>query len=181
MLNLKLMESERLKVLDQIGSIEALKLLKSEAEMVLDESLSSEAIITNKANTVFQILIVLLFSVLGYLATSFPNIDIKSHMVKICLFLIFVAGSSIWYLLKIIYPKLTYTKGTTPSKLLYSDIVIKDWEEFSILKNRIYNLEEAIKQNKKSQSERISNFKIAVYILLIGISLITLYSLFILL
>ena len=56
------MESERLKVLDQIESIEALKLLKSEAEMVLDESLSSEAIITNKANTVFQILIVLLFS-----------------------------------------------------------------------------------------------------------------------
>ncbi|SHF84870.1 hypothetical protein SAMN05444377_1252 [Flavobacterium fontis] len=175
------MESERLKILDKIESVEALKLLKSEAEMVLDESLSSESIITNKANTIFQILIVLLFSVLGFIASTFPDINVNSHLIRICLFLICVTGSSIWYLLKIIYPRLTYSKGTIPSKLLHDDIVFKDWEEFSILKNRIYNLEEAIKQNKKIQSERISNFKISIYILLIGISLITLYSLIIIL
>jgi hypothetical protein len=170
------MENDRLIILDKIESIDALKLIKSEAEMVLDESISSESIITNKANTIFKILIVMLFSVLGYLVNGFPNIDIKSYVVKICLFLIFMPACSIWFLLKIIYPKSTYTKGTMPSKLLFSDIIIKDWEEFSILKNRIYNLEEAIKQNKTSQSEKISCFKTAIYILLIGMFIVTVYS-----
>ncbi|MFV8372746.1 hypothetical protein [Flavobacterium sp. LB2P74] len=170
------MKNERLEILDKIESIEALKLIKSEAEMVLDESLSSESIITNKANTIFQILIVMLFSVLGYLVNGFPNININSPTIKICLFLIAINTCSIWFLLKIIYPKTTYTKGTTPSKLLFSDIIIKDWEEYSILKNRIYNLDDAIEQNKKSQSNKITNFKTSTYILLIGLFFVTIYS-----
>lgn len=173
------MENEQKKILDKIKDIEVLKLLKSEAEMALDESTASQTTITDKANTIFQILIVILFSVLGFLVSKFPNIEISSPIIKISLFLIIVTSCSIWFLLKIIYPNLTYSKGTPPSNLLYEDIFIKDWEEISILKNRIYNLDEAIKKNKKFQSNRIYHFKTAIYILLIGILLTTLYSLYI--
>ncbi|WP_316633266.1 hypothetical protein [uncultured Flavobacterium sp.] len=171
------MENEHKQILDKIKDIEILKLLKSEAEMALDESIASQTIITDKANTIFQILIVILFSILGFLVSKFPDIEINSPIIKISLFLIIVCSCSIWFLLKIIYPNLTYSKGTTPSKLLHSDIFIKDWEEISILKNRIYNLDKAIKENKIFQSNRIYHFKTAIYILLIGILLTTLYSL----
>lgn len=173
------MEDEHLKILNKIKSIDALKLLKSEAEMALDESIVSETKITDKANTIFQILIVILFSILGFLVSKFPDIQINSPIIKISLFLIVVSSGSIFFLLKIIYPNLIYVKGTMPSKLLYSDIIIENWEEFSILKNRIYNLDKAIKENKISQSNRIYHFKMAIYILLIGILLTTLYSLYI--
>jgi|GEM_PF-2357900 len=171
------MENEQKEILDKIKDVEILRLLKSEAEMALDESTASQTMITDKANTIFQILIVILFSVLGFLVSKFPDIQINSPIIKVSLFLIIVSSCSIWFLLKIIYPNLTYSKGTMPSKLLYSDIFIKDWEEISILKNRIYNLDKAIKENKISQSNRIYHFKTAVYILLIGILLTTIYSL----
>lgn len=170
------MKNEQKQILDKIKDIEVLKLLKSEAEMALDESIASQSVITDKANIIFQILIIILFSVLGFVVSKFPDIKIESPIIKISLFLILSSSCSIGFLLKIIYPKLIYSKGTPPSKLLYSDIFIKDWEEISILKNRIYNLDQAIKENKISQSKRIYYFKTAIYILLVGILLTTLYS-----
>lgn len=170
------MENEQKQILDTIKDLEVLKLLKSEAEMALDESIASQSVITDKSNIIFQILIIILFSVLGFLVSKFPDIEIKSPIIKISLFLIITSSFSIGFLLKIIYPKLVYSKGTPPSNLLYSDIFIKDWEEISILKNRIYNLDQAIKENKISQSKSIYYFKTAINILLVGILITTFYS-----
>lgn len=171
------MKEENLKVLDKIESIEALKLIKSEAEMVLDELFSSENIITNKANTIFQILIVLVFSLFGYLVTLFKDDVTNIYLIEVCFVLIFTSSISIYFLLKIIYPRINYSKGTIPSKILFDDIVIKDWEELGILKNRIYNLEVAINNNKAFQLERITNFKKSINILLIGMLLVIVNSL----
>ena len=175
------MEEENINIMDKIEKIEALRLIKSEAEMVLDETLSSESVIISKANNIFQIIIVIASSLIAYMVSGINTGKYNIHILIVSVFFCLISGYAVFLLMKIIYPGTAIPKGAKPSSLLQKDIIIKDWEEFLILKNRINSLEIAINENKLSQAARVKSFKCAIEVLLLGISISFIYSLVVLL
>lgn len=166
------MESESKKILDRLD-ISAMERIKQEAELVLDCQSESENIIVNKANSLFQILVVLLVSSVGYIISQLPCIDYKNPINICCILFSVCLSIAITLLLNIVHPKLVSMKGAYPEELLKPDIF--DGSKFEteyFLGNRILSLNSAIKANKINQSKRVKKYKQSIYTILIGLLII---------
>jgi len=167
------MESESKKILDRLD-ISAMERIKEEAELVLSCQSESESIIVNKANSLFQILVVLLVSSVGYIISQLPCIDYKNPVNICCIVFLISLSIAISFLLNIVHPKSVSMKGAYPSELLKSDIFDgSKYETEYFLGNRIISLDSAIQANKINQSKRVRKYKQSIYTVLIGLLLIS--------
>lgn len=160
-------------------SIENLQLIKSEAEQNLEDLSRSEDIITNKSNTMFQVLVVIFTAIIGYLVSQFENFDLKSIIIQISLFFCLVFGVVLFLLIKVIYPKRVALKGAKPSSLVKDFVFNKKSDKNhckQILRNRVYSLNLAIQSNKQNLNKRVLLFDWANKIVLIGLVVAVVYS-----
>lgn len=166
------------KLLDKL-SIENLEIVKSEAEMNLEDLSSSENVITNKSNTLFQVLIVVFTTIVGYLVSQINNFIIKSILIQISIILCVVFGFVLFLLIKVIYPKKVALKGSPPSNLIQDYIFSKKSNKShtrQILRNRVYSLNIAIESNKENLKNRVRLFDWANKSILIGLIIVLIYS-----
>jgi hypothetical protein len=172
------MENKSVKILDRLN-VAMLERLKSEAELIFDELIATENIIIGKANTFFQIFIVMLISIIGYLISLMPCIDISVFTIQACLIFGTSLCVSIAILLKIIYPTKTKLKGSFPSSLLQSDIFDgSDFETENFLSNRVLSLDRDITEKKTIQTKHIKLLKSAVWSVLFGLLVVIIVAIF---
>jgi hypothetical protein len=166
------------KLLDKL-SIENLELVKSEAELNLEDLSSSEDIITNKSNTLFQVLIVIFTTIVGYLVSEINTFDIKSILIQISIILCIVFGCVLFLLTKVIYPNKVALKGSSPNNLIQDFLFNKKSNKSQtkqILRNRVYSLNIAIESNKENLNNRVRLFDWANKSILIGLIIVLIYS-----
>jgi len=163
------MEDSSIKILDRLDIL-TLERLKNEAELIFDDLIATENIIINKANNFFQILIVMLVSLIGYLISQLPRINFHSYLIQAALIFTVCLSLSIGTLLKIIYPTKIKLKGSTPSSLLKSDIFDGSaYETENLLSNRVLSLDRDIYENRINQTNRMNLFKRSVWFTMYGI------------
>jgi len=166
------------KLLDKL-SIENLQIVKSEAELNLEDLSSSEDIITNKSNTLFQVLVVIFTAIVGYLLSQINSFDIKSILIQISIVLCIVFGFILFLLIKVIYPNKVALKGSSPNNLVKDFIFNKKSDKSQtkqILRNRVYFLNIAIESNKENLKNRVRLFDWANKSILIGLIIVLIYS-----
>jgi hypothetical protein len=172
------MEKTSLEILNRV-SVSTLERLKSEAELIFDELIATENIVIGKANTFFQIFIVMLVSIIGYLISLMPCLDTSLFIIKACLIFGISLCISIAILLKIIYPTKTKLKGSIPSNILQSDIFDgSDFEIENFLSNRVLSLDRDIKEKKIIQTKHIKHLKRAVWCVLFGLIAVIITAIF---
>lgn len=167
-----------IKLLDKL-SIENLQLAKSEAEFNLEDLSNSEDIITNKSNTLFQVLVVIFTTIVGYLVSQIDSFNIKSILIQISILLCVVFGFVLFLLVKVIYPNKVALKGSAPSNLIQDYIFNKKSDKSQtkqILRNRVYSLNIAIESNKENLKNRVRLFDWANKSILIGLIITIIYS-----
>lgn len=171
------MEKSELNILGRLN-IDKLNILKNEAESCIQNQLDSETIILNKANNLFQLLVVMLVSIIGYFVNQI-NMP-KNEVLRLCsltmsIFLLI----SIALLVIVIWPRSIRSKGTMPYKLLNHEIFDGSEKEIDrVLKNRIYCLNQDIASNIDTQNTRILFYKLSIISLFVGIATIFSYFLF---
>lgn len=166
------------KLLDKL-SIENLQIIKSEAELNLEDLSSSEDIITNKSNTLFQVLVVIFTTIVGYLVSQINSFDIKSILIQISIVLCVVFGFVLFLLIKVIYPNKVALKGASPNNLIQDFLFNKKSDKSQtkqILRNRVYSLNIAIDSNKENLKNRVRLFDWANKSILIGLIIVLIYS-----
>ncbi|TDE54851.1 hypothetical protein [Flavobacterium sp. GT3P67] len=172
------MENKNIDILNRL-EVAFLERLKSEAEFVLEEMNLTESITTNKAFSLFQILIVMLVSVIGFLTSQLTYIDFYSFIIQACLIFGMSLCISIGLLLKIIYPTKTRLKGSIPRNILQSDIFDgSKYETENFLSNKIISLDNAILKNQSNQEKRIFFFKTSIWSFLIGLIVIICFGVY---
>lgn len=165
-------------LLDKL-SIENLQITKYEAELNLEDLSSSEDIITNKSNTLFQVLIVIFTTIVGYLVSQINSFDINSILIQISIILCVVFGFVLFLLIKVIYPNKVALKGSSPSNLIQDWVFNKKSDKSQtkqILRNRVYSLNIAIESNNENLKNRVRLFDLANKSILIGLIIILIYS-----
>lgn len=160
-------------------SIENLQIVKQEAELNLEDLSSSEDVITNKSNSLFQVLIVIFTTIIGYLISEGENFNIKSILIQISIILCAFFGFVLFLLLKVIYPNKVGLKGSAPKNLI-QDFIFNEKSDKKqtkqILRNRIYSLNIAIENNQENLKRRVRLFDWANKIILIGLLVVLIYS-----
>lgn len=160
-------------------SVEHLEKIKIEAELNLEEISKSEEIITNKSNSLFQILLVIFSTLLGYLINQITSFSYNSILVQISFIFCFFIAYSLCLLIKIIYPIKIKLKGASPVNLVQNFIFSSKYPEQSIinfLRNRVFSLDLAIKSNLESLNNRVDLFYKANKLILCGLSIVVIYS-----
>ncbi len=150
-----------------------LLLIKDEAEKNLSGIQNAEDIITNKSNSLLQILIPILILISGYLLNSITNQKFN-ELFYISIPLTLLLGLVIMKLYRNILPVKTAIYGSEPNKLIKSDMIfgVDESDERNIIVNRIYNLQKAIDYSIKNHSIRYKRFKNSNKILLLGLLII---------
>jgi hypothetical protein len=167
-----------IKLLEKLN-IQNLEIIKSEAELNLDDLSNSENIITNKSNSLFQILVVIFTTIIGYLVSQINSFCIESLLIQISIFLCLVFGFILFLLVKVIYPDKVALKGSCPNNLIKNYIFTKKSNKSQtkqILRNRIYSLNIAIESNKENLKNRVRLFDWANKSILIGLIIVLIYS-----
>ena len=160
-------------------NIENLERVKSEAELNLDDLSSSEDIITNKSNTLFQVIVVIFTTIVGYLVSQINSFDISSILIQISIIFCLIFGFVLYLLIKVIYPNRIALKGSSPSNLIHESIFNKKSDKNqtkAILRSRIYCLNIAIESNKENLKKRVRLFDFANKSILIGLIVVLIYS-----
>jgi len=169
------MEKDQLNILGRLNK-EELTILKEEAENCIQNQADSEEIILSKANNLFQVLIVILVSVIGYFISHIhdKSYALRDFSIILCIFLI----TAISFLTFAVWPRNILLKGTRPDLVLFDDIFDGSCEQTNgFLKNRIFNLNKAILLNTKSQQYRVRLYKYSFVSVLVGILSIFIYFL----
>lgn len=168
-----------IELLDKLD-LDNLERIKNEAEMNLEEISKSEEIITNKSNSLFQILIVVFSTLVGYLISEFSTFCLNSILIQICIIFSLFIAYALFLLIKIIYPIKIKLKGASPQNLIQDFIFSSKSDEqntINFFKNRIYSLNLAINNNIESLNNRVNLFYKANKAILYGLLLVILYSL----
>lgn len=167
-----------IKLLEKL-SIENLERVKSEAELNLNDLSCSEDIIINKSNTLFQVLIVIFTTIIGYLVSQINSFELKSVLIQIsfifCLIFVFV----LYLLLKVIYPNKIALKGSAPHNLVHESLFNRKSDKShstAILRSRIYSLSIAIENNRENLRNRVKLFDYANKSILFGLIIGLIYS-----
>lgn len=161
------------------ANIETLKLIKDEGEKNLASIINADEVITNKSNSLMQILIPLLLILAGFnLDLIFKKvIDYKFYF---SLLLIINLTLVIYILYRNILPVKSIMIGAEPEKLLQNDIIFgSDNDYHNVLINRTYNIQKAIDNSIISHKKRYDRFKNANKTLFLG--LFAIFCLFLLL
>jgi len=161
------------------ADIETLKIIKEEGEKNLASILEADEVITNKSNSLMQILIPIFLLLVGYnLDLLFKkNIDYKFYF---SLLLIINLCSVIYILYRNILPVKSVMMGAEPQKLLKNDIIAGSINDYhSLIINRTYNIQIAIDKSITSHKKRHNSFTKANKTLFLG--LLVIFCLFLLL
>lgn len=170
------MQEENKQILNRIDK-ETLLLVKGEAELLMDEITLSENTTISKANNYFQILFAVSVSIIGFLVSRSDNYDKYSLFNQISLVFLLFFMVSLFFLLRILYPKTEGLKGTIPSEVLQDDIFNKSKDEIELfLSNRIISLQKCIAKRIKNQENRIKDLKAAVALILASLISVSIYS-----
>lgn len=173
------MEKEHLDILGNIDNTYDLEYLKEDAEKYIDAQLESENILTGKATNIFQILVAVFISIIGYFVSTIGT-EQNDIIINCCMILGVFVFVSLIFMIPAIKPGTSFTNGVPPRNVLSSDIL--DGSETQILrflKNRIYCLDNDIKENSNSQAKREFFYKISIYSLLTGLLVTFLYAIFV--
>jgi hypothetical protein len=171
------MQEENKQILNRIDK-EALILIKCEAEFLMDEITLSENTTISKANNYFQILFAVCVSIIGFLVSQSDNYDKYSLFNQISLVFLLFFMVSLFFLLRILYPKTEGLKGAIPSEVLQNDIFNKSKDEIELfLSNRIVSLQKCIAKRIKNQENRIRDMKAAIVLILASLISVIIYSL----
>ena len=170
------MNKENNEILNRIDK-EKLLFVKSEAELQMDEMTLSETTIISKANSYFQVFLVIMVSLMGYMISQFSDFDYSSLLNQVCIIFLIALFYSLYLLNKTLYPKLEGLKGSAPKNLLQKDIFNNSKDEFELLlSNRINSLQNCIDKRMENQKSRVRNFKRAVNTILLSLIIIICYS-----
>ncbi|WP_318312573.1 hypothetical protein [Flagellimonas crocea] len=159
---------------------ETLTLIKNEAEKNLKSIQNAEDVITNKSNTLMQILLPIFIILSGFCINSYTSGNYNTLFYITVCFLI-TLGVVIFRLHKNVLPIKSAMEGCEPNQLLQSDMISGNHkiDERNILINRIYNLQKAIEYSLKSHTIRYQRYSGTNKILLLSlISLIILFVLY---
>lgn len=159
---------------------QTLILIKEDSEKNLLGIQNAEDVITNKSNSLMQILIPILIVLLGFCVNSIANKNFDWQF-QLSTVIIILFGIVIYILYENILPVKTVIQGTEPNQLVQSDMISGNFENDNrnILVNRVFNLQKAINYSTQSHSIRYKRFKNANKTLFLGMLLIfILFSLF---
>ncbi|MFB9110037.1 hypothetical protein [Flavobacterium gyeonganense] len=171
------MQEENKQILNRIDK-EALILIKCEAELLMDEITLSENTTISKANNYFQILFAVCISIVGFLVSRSGNYDKYSLFNQISLIFLLFFMVSLFFLLRILYPKAEGLKGALPSEVLQNDIFNNSKDEIELfLSNRIVSLQNSIAKRIRNQENRIRDMKAAIVLIVTSLISVVIYSL----
>lgn len=158
---------------------ETVLIIKEEAEKNLKDIHYVEDIVTNKANNLMNICISVFILIDGYIIKSFSDGEYSIVLLIAIITSIFIAYI-IFNLLSAVLPKETVLIGAEPDKLVTNDFIQENEKEFGdtwkILSNRVYNLQQDIEKSFNSHETRLKKFKSSSKQLLIGLSVIVVFS-----
>lgn len=152
---------------------ETLIIIKEEGEKNLLGIQNVEDVITNKSNSLMQILIPILIVLLGFCINSIATKNFNWQF-QLSTVIIILLGIVIYILYQNILPAKSAIQGTEPNQLVQLDMIIGDIENDNrnILVNRVFNLQKAINYSTKSHSIRYKRFKNANKTLFLGLLII---------
>lgn len=162
------LNEEQCKILGSLSE-ENLFLIKEEGETYLDKQAESENIIIAKATNLFQLLVAILISLMGYLISEKDSLSNVPLYYASVIFEISIAISTIFSFV-VIFPKTIFLRGTPPRNVLQLDIFNgSEYDKLKFLKNRILSIDCSIEKNKKSHSTRILYYKLSIITIFLGI------------
>ncbi len=163
-------------LLDKLD-ISNLELIKVEAELCNSEISKSEEIITNKANTLLQIVIVFITSLIGFIISQLIDRHFPKIFTSISLIFLVFLSCSLRLLFKAWYPNKNGLSGVMPSNLVDSSIYSEHNEDNkkNFYKNRIYSINIAIHNNLESLSSRVRQYEKSIKLIIWGLIASALY------
>jgi hypothetical protein len=159
---------------------ETLLLIKDEAEKNLLSIQNTEDVITNKSNSLIQILLPILIVLFGVLVNSISS-DKFDWKFQLSLLVSVLLGFVVYTLYENILPVKSVIQGSEPKQLIQPDMIFGEQlkDDRNILVNRIYSLQKAINYSANSHSIRYKRFKKGNKFLFLGLLIIfILFSLF---
>lgn len=150
---------------------ETLEATKQEAELNLEGILRAEEVITDKSNTLIQVLIPVFLVVLGFLLNSL-NKDNLPDLFYLGIPLSILLGLVICMLYSNILPVKSAISGSEPNQILQLDIVDGKNEYRNFLIHRIWSLQKAIEKTLESHKTRYDKFRSTILVLFTGLGVI---------
>lgn len=170
------MQQLNTRLLDKLD-ISNLELIKAEAELCNSEISKSEEIITNKANTLLQVVMVFITSLIGFVITQIIDGQLPKIFTQVGIIFLVFLSCSLRLLLKAWYPNKNGLSGVMPSNLIDNAIYSDDNEnnQKNFYRNRIYSLNMAMHNNLESLSMRVRQYEKSIKLIIVGLIVTIIY------
>ena len=157
------MKEHNIEILNRLDK-ENLERIKVEAEFHFDDVEKADNIISSKANSFFQILLVIEVPLVAYIINNLPvKLEIPPLVYQISLMSAALVAHCIYLLIEVLFPVSTWLKGAKPSDYLQDDIFPSDKDADtnakSFLRTTIFSLEKHINKNILIQSQKSNNLR----------------------
>jgi hypothetical protein len=153
------------------ADIKIIQLIKNESETLFNSITEVDNILTNKSSNLLNVCISILTLSIGF---SISQLIIKNHS-NLLIYSVFISVLLlivVFKLFKNINPITTTLLGS--DKLINSDLIKgSEYDEYSILTNRILNIQNGINTNKEISETKAKNYKESYKFLIIGLSSIS--------
>ncbi len=159
---------------------ESLKLIYEEAKNRFDDITKASDTIDTKANTLFNLLILIVITALGFLVNKYPCINYKDLIVQDAIALCIASVVSLILVSTILFPSKVRLKGTRPNFHIENPNFSTDWTDeqtsLYVLYDCVNTLQISIKENEDIHSERVKKFKWACFIISYSMPIILIWS-----
>ncbi|QDW23015.1 hypothetical protein [Flavobacterium sp. KBS0721] len=159
---------------------ESLKLIYEDAKNRFDDITKASDTIDTKANTLFNLLILIVITTLGFLVNKYPCINYKDLIVQDAIALCIVSVVSLIWVSTILFPSKIRLKGTKPNFHIESPNFNRNWTDdqtsLYVLYDCVNTIQISIKENEEIHSKRVKNFKWACFIIAYSMPIILIWS-----
>ncbi|KQS45922.1 hypothetical protein ASG38_15035 [Flavobacterium sp. Leaf359] len=167
---------ENWEVLNRLGT-DSLREIHDDAILAIDTQVETERIINEKAGHLFNLLVAVSVTLIGYWTSDVTKIRTEPLFFQVSAILVLAMGISLLLLYRIIYPSLSYSKGFVPDIMAQKDIFISaDTDMQRHLMNKISSMNRGININRENNRRKSRLLKLAVKIMLSSLLIIILYA-----
>lgn len=154
-----------------IISQEAMEFIYEEAKDRLDSRIENGDLTTTRAYRLLITIIPLFLAASLYLINALSGKDSTESVFIISLGTIPALLVSLFYIVKVIMPRDTHEKGTSPYYLFKKELIPskdEDTQMLLLLHSQITNMEQSIRENDAINRMRTANLKIALKLAVLG-------------